>query len=140
MYNRAGRGHPDISAVGANIASILTDFYLTVDGTSASAPIFGSIINRINDERLARGKKPVGFINPVLYEHPEILNDITTGNNSGCFQPGFKAAPGWDPVWHIVLLVLLTFLDRSLTLLCLQVTGLGTPNYPKMLKLWLDLP
>jgi hypothetical protein len=32
-------------------------------------------INRINDERIAIGKSPVGFINPVLYEHPEVLND-----------------------------------------------------------------
>lgn len=32
-------------------------------------------INRINDERIAVGKSPVGFINPVLYEHPEVLND-----------------------------------------------------------------
>lgn len=35
-------------------------------GTSASAPVFGSIITLINDARLAIGKRPVGFINPIV--------------------------------------------------------------------------
>ncbi len=80
-------------------------------------PIFASIINRINEERLAVGKSTVGFVNPVLYANPEILNDITRGENPGCGSNGFKAVSGWDPV-----------------------TGLGTPNYPKMLKLFIGLP
>jgi len=37
-----------------------------VYGTSASAPVFGSIITLINDARLAIGKRPVGFINPIV--------------------------------------------------------------------------
>lgn len=60
---------------------------------------------------------PVGFINPVLYEHPEVFNDITSGHNPGCGTYGFEAVEGWDPV-----------------------TGLGTPNYPKLLELFLSLP
>lgn len=89
----------------------------TEAGTSASSPIFASLVNRIVEERLAIGKGPLGFINPVLYTHPEVLNDITNGSNPGCGTNGFDAVAGWDPV-----------------------TGLGTPNYPKMLDLFLSLP
>lgn len=32
-------------------------------------------INRINEERIAVNKTPVGFINPVLYQNPQVLND-----------------------------------------------------------------
>jgi len=63
------------------------------------------------------GKGSIGFINPTLYEYPEVLNDIVIGGNQGCGTPGFTAVEGWDPV-----------------------TGLGTPNFPKMLELWLQLP
>ena len=57
-------------------------------------PIFAAIINRIIDERLAVGKGPVGFINPVLYKNPSVLNDITNGTNPGCGTDGFATAPG----------------------------------------------
>ncbi|KAI4600827.1 hypothetical protein KJ359_012989 [Pestalotiopsis sp. 9143b] len=117
VYNRIGRGIPDVAANGDNIAVFVGGEFGLSGGTSASTPIFASIINRINDERIAVGKSPVGFINPVLYEHPEVLNDITNGTNPGCGTEGFSAVAGWDPV-----------------------TGLGTPNYPKMLELFLSLP
>ena len=64
-------------------------------GTSASTPIFASIINLINEERLAVSKAPVGFINPVLYDHPYVLNDIKNGSNPGCGTNGFRAVEGW---------------------------------------------
>ncbi|KAI0134345.1 putative protease S8 tripeptidyl peptidase I [Xylariales sp. AK1849] len=117
IYNRIGRGIPDVAANGDNIAVYVGKRYGLSGGTSASTPIFGAIINRINDERIAVGKGPVGFVNPVLYENPGVLNDITNGTNPGCGTIGFSAVPGWDPV-----------------------TGLGTPNYPKMLELFLSLP
>lgn len=72
VYNRGGRGIPDVSAVGDNIAVYNGGNFTLSGGTSASTPIFASIINRINDERLNIGKRPVGFINPVLYAHPEV--------------------------------------------------------------------
>ena len=67
-------------------------------GTSASTPIFASIVNRINDYRLHEGKNPIGFINPALYSNPGMLNDITNGTNPGCDTVGFSAVEGWDPV------------------------------------------
>lgn len=57
-------------------------------------PIFAAIINLINEERLAIGKGPVGFVNPVLYENPQVLNDITNGSNPGCGTDGFFAVKG----------------------------------------------
>lgn len=88
-----------------------------VYGTSASSPTFGSIITLINQARLSVGKSSVGFLNPTLYANPGVLNDITQGDNPGCGTSGFSATTGWDPV-----------------------TGLGTPNFPKLLKLFLKLP
>ncbi|ROW00084.1 hypothetical protein VSDG_03559 [Cytospora chrysosperma] len=117
VYNRNGRGIPDVAANGDNIAVVVGGYYETSGGTSASSPIFASLINRIVEERLAAGKGPLGFINPVLYQNPGALNDINNGTNPGCGTEGFEAVDGWDPV-----------------------TGLGTPNYPKLLELFLSLP
>jgi tripeptidyl-peptidase I len=117
VYNRIGRGYPDVAANGDNIATYVMGGATLEGGTSASTPIFASIVNRINEERIAHGKNPVGFINPTLYKNPHVLNDITNGTNPGCGTVGFGAVRGWDPV-----------------------SGLGTPNYPKMLHLFLSLP
>jgi tripeptidyl-peptidase-1 len=118
-YNNSGRsrGIPDISANGAFYLVALDGVGQHIFGTSASAPTVGSIISLINEQRIASGKKTVGFINPVLYANPSAMNDITRGNNPGCGTSGFSAVPGWDPV-----------------------TGLGTPNYPALSKVFMALP
>ena len=85
-------------------------------GTSIAVPIWASIFTLINEKRSAYGKGPVGFINPTLYEHHEVFQDIVQGVNPGCGTQGFLARPGWDP-------------DN----------GLGTRNYPKFLDLFLSL-
>ncbi|KAJ5645872.1 hypothetical protein N7490_002244 [Penicillium lividum] len=115
IYNRIGRGYPDVSAVGDNVVIYNKGIPTSIGGTSASAPVFASILTRINEERLAAGKSTVGFVNPTLYANPGAFFDITSGNNSGCGTPGFYAAEGWDPV-----------------------TGLGSPNYPALLKVFMD--
>lgn len=39
------------------------------------------LVNRVINERIKAGKKgPLGFLNPTLYQHPEIFNDITVGD------------------------------------------------------------
>jgi len=63
-------------------------------GTSASTPIFSSVINRINEERIKVGKGPIGFLNPSLYANPRMLNDIKNGTNPGCNTVGFQAVEG----------------------------------------------
>ena len=118
-YNTSqmSRGYPDVSANGVNYVVAVDGNFSYVFGTSASAPTFGSVVTLINSARLAVGKSSVGFINPTLYAHPGVMNDITSGGNQGCGTPGFQSVKGWDPV-----------------------TGLGTPNFPRMLALWLGLP
>ncbi|MCJ1227495.1 hypothetical protein MMC12_004151 [Toensbergia leucococca] len=118
-YNNTqkSRGFPDVSANGANYVIAIDGTFSLVFGTSASSPVVGSIITLVNELRINLGKGPVGFLNPTLYSHPSALNDITSGGNMGCGTPGFTATTGWDPV-----------------------TGLGTPNFPKLALLFLGLP
>ncbi|KAG0239376.1 peptidase S8/S53 domain-containing protein [Mortierella sp. GBAus27b] len=111
-FNASGRGVPDVSARGVNVHLIVGGKPAAVDGTSASSPIFGSIIALINDQLLAEKKPPLGFLNPFLYtKGVQGLNDILAGDNPSCGTTGFPAKSGWDPI-----------------------TGLGTPNYPKLLE------
>jgi len=120
FYNATNRGFPDVSAQGYNI-----EIYLSpttpepVSGTSAASPAFSGIISMLNDASIVKTGKPLGFLNPLLYqlakETPDAFNDVTKGDNrcteAGCSPlcKGFNAFKGWDPV-----------------------TGLGTPNYGKM--------
>jgi tripeptidyl-peptidase-1 len=41
------------------------------------------------------GKGPIGFVNPVLYTNPGVLNDIVNGTSLGCDSDGFQAVPGY---------------------------------------------
>lgn len=130
--NFSGRGFPDISAHS------LYPYYLTVingsavpnGGTSAASPVVAAIMSLLNDALLRKGKSPLGFVNPLLYgKASSTLNDITHGAAVGCagvdLQTGEKikgagiipyaswnATVGWDPA-----------------------TGLGTPNFQKMLSM-----
>lgn len=63
-YNKAARAFPDVAAQGEKIAIAHRGQFVLVDGTSASAPIFASIVALINDRRLAKARKPLGFLNP----------------------------------------------------------------------------
>jgi len=96
--------------------------------------MFAAIISLLNSELISRGKKPLGFLNPWLYSRKvaPTFNDITVGRSTGCnglswgkpiatdpvLGPpqiipgaGWDAVSGWDPV-----------------------TGLGTPDFSKMLE------
>ncbi|KAJ7726104.1 family S53 protease [Mycena metata] len=113
MYNASGRGFPDVSALGLDFQIRDHRFgWQTDSGTSASTPVFASVISLINDRLIEAGKSPLGFLNPFLYSAAgrAALNDITDGSNPGCNTTGFAAGAGWDPV-----------------------TGLGSPNFPKLL-------
>lgn len=114
IYNRGGRGFPDIAAAGDNAVVILNGQSGTIGGTSQAAPIAAAIFTRINEERLQAGKKPIGFANPALYKKPDGFYDVIVGDQSSggtCDNKGFSAGTGWDPV-----------------------TGLGTPNYPVLVE------
>ncbi|KAF8264977.1 subtilisin-like protein [Lactarius quietus] len=116
LYDAAGRGIPDISSQALEIVIIQGGVPYVVDGTSASlrpnVQIAASIISLLNDHQLANGRKPLGFLNPWLYDQGiKGLNDITSGTNPGCKTEGFSATVGWDPV-----------------------TGLGTPRFVELQK------
>jgi Ca2+-binding RTX toxin-like protein len=84
----------DVSANGDNIAVFNGGNYTLSGGTSASTPIFASVVTRINEERLKAAKGAVGFLNPSLYANPGMLNDIVNGTNPGSGTVGFSAVPG----------------------------------------------
>lgn len=79
-YNKLGRAYPDVSANGDHFVISSGGELLRIGGTSASAPLWGSIITLINEERLAAGKGPVGFIHQVLvsfsYIYPNNKNEV----------------------------------------------------------------
>ncbi|KAI0205094.1 peptidase S8/S53 domain-containing protein [Astrocystis sublimbata] len=126
-YNTKGRGFPDVSAQGFGFRVYDKGVLKSYQGTSASAPAFAGIVALLNDARLRANKPTLGFLNPLLYHNPHALNDITLGASTGCdgharfngppngspVIPGasWNATAGWDPV-----------------------SGLGTPNFPKLLK------
>lgn len=98
-----------------------------------STLLIAAMFSRINNERLAKGKEVVEFVDPVLYKNPDLFNDIVVGNMDGTRYSGncrgsipgsspqgngFSAAEGWDPV-----------------------SGLGTPtSYPDLLEYFIKLP
>ncbi len=77
--------------------------------------------------RLSKGQKPLGFLNPWLYQDGyRGLTDIMHGGSRGCFDvalgsgldapevpgAGWNATKGWD-----------------------AASGLGTPDFEKLLKI-----
>jgi len=84
------RGVPDV----AGNADPGTGYKVRVDsrdsvigGTSAVAPLWAGLIARINQ---AAGSA-AGYLNPHLYQAPNLLRDVVDGNNGD-----FAAASGWD--------------------------------------------
>lgn len=127
LYNPAGRGFPDVAAQGQRFRVVDKGTVISVGGTSASAPVFASIVGMLNNQRIASGKPALGFLNPWIYSQGyKGLNDITRGGSTGCtgrsIYSGLKApyvpyaswnaTEGWDPV-----------------------TGYGTPDFGLLSKI-----
>ncbi|KAH8719176.1 peptidase S8/S53 domain-containing protein [Phaeosphaeriaceae sp. PMI808] len=130
LYNAEGRGFPDVAAQGLGFSVVDKGVVKPVGGTSASAPVFASIVALLNNARIAAGKPALGFLNPWIYEQGyKGLNDIVNGGSKGCegrsIYSGLKAplvpnaswnaTEAWDPV-----------------------TGYGTPDFEKLLRLSTD--
>lgn len=84
--------------------------------------VFAAVVALLNSQRHAEGKKPLGFLNQILYSAPTAaFTDITSGNNkcteSCCATYGFTATAGWD-----------------------AVTGLGTPSWSGLFNYVQTLP
>jgi kumamolisin len=101
-----GRGVPDVSGdadpvTGYNVRVDGKD--MVIGGTSAVSPLWAALLALINQHL----GKPVGFINPLLYQiSSPAFEDITSGNNGH-----YKAGKGWD-----------------------ACTGLGSPNGAALLS------
>ncbi|MFC7622938.1 protease pro-enzyme activation domain-containing protein [Microlunatus sp. GCM10028923] len=115
---RSGRGIPDVAGIadpetGVVIITLDGQSLAVVGGTSATSPMWASLITRLNQ---ALGRK-LGFVNPLIYRflpYP-VLRDITIGNNGA-----YPAGPGWDACTGVgspdgvTLLAALQWLFRSL--------------------------
>ena len=124
FFNATGRGFPDVSALGTNFQIFApkqggASSWWPVSGTSCASPTFAAVITRVNVARLAKGQTTLGFLNPALYQMGDIGFDVTAGVSvdkdcyGGLFPiAGFPAVAGWD-----------------------AVSGLGTPDYNKLLNL-----
>lgn len=100
-----GRICPDVSANAAGSTgyfTVSTGKAGVVGGTSAAAPLWASLIARINT---ARGRG-VGYITPLFYQaNPNTgglplgqaaLRDVTQGDNISAAAGGYTAGPGFD--------------------------------------------
>ncbi|KAI0718416.1 subtilisin-like protein [Cerioporus squamosus] len=116
-YNVSGRAYPDVALKADNYTVYDAGYWLHVYGTSAACPVFASMITLLNDKLISAGKPTVGFLNPWLYsEGSKVFTDVTAGFSSvQCLDDDplrvINATEGWDPV-----------------------TGLGTPDFDRLLK------
>lgn len=111
LYNCSGRAYPDLAAQAYRYIIFYNATVRTVDGTSCAAPTVSSIFSLVNDALIAKGKPPMGWLNPWLYQQGfAAFTDVVNGSSIGCDGPGFGAAKGWD-----------------------VASGFGTPDFEKIL-------
>jgi subtilase family serine protease len=108
----ASRGVPDVSADASGhtgMALVISEGagqYTIADsgGASAATPFWAGLI-ALADQYAGHD---LGLVNPALYRiargplYHRAFHDVTSGNNTVQFPPqtfpGYRAAPGWDPV------------------------------------------
>ncbi|CAK4825606.1 unnamed protein product [Aphanomyces euteiches] len=123
FFNASGRAYPDVSMIGNSFRIFVKGATTLISGTSASTPVFASVLTLVNDKRLNAGKPPLGFVNPALYKiyekYPQAFHDITVGTNAAGMGPGrpvcthsFHAESGWD-----------------------AASGIGSPNFAVLSQL-----
>lgn len=99
------RNIPDVALTGTNIfvvATLGTNTYWEVSGTSCAAPLWAGFTALVNQQAAAGGTS-VGFINPAIYAigksatYTSDFHDINTGNNSNLYSTNlFLAVNGYD--------------------------------------------
>jgi len=103
--SRTVRNAPDVSA-NADFT-----FYVCADqigctanrygGTSFAAPMWAGYLALANQQSVASGNPPMGFINPSLYaiglgsSYTSDFHDITSGSNGYLATVGYDLATGW---------------------------------------------
>ena len=113
QYSDNGRQVPDVAASADPLTGYRIydstdgscsgeDCWVAIGGTSASTPLWASLITLANQRATASGKSTLGFINPMLYKigADSTLNaafhDVTVGGN--LYYPstaGWDYATGW---------------------------------------------
>ena len=113
------RNIPDVAMTADNV---LVDYNngssATLGGTSCATPLWAAFAALVNQQAVAAGKAPVGFINPAIYalgtggSYTSLFHDINTGSNCWPSSPSsYFAVTGYD--------------------LC---TGWGTPAGPALIN------
>jgi kumamolisin len=87
--------------------------WMTIGGTSMAAPQWSGFMTLVGEARAKAGKKPLGFLNPILYSmsaatKAAVLNDVTSGNNGYPAGQGWDAVTGWGSMQASALLEYLT--------------------------------
>jgi hypothetical protein len=99
------RNVPDVSLIAADCWTISDNGEGEIEfGTSIAAPMWAGFIALANEQAAAKGKPPLGFLNPLIYSigtnatlYAGAFHDITTGNNTNSSSPNrFFAVPGYD--------------------------------------------
>ena len=96
-FNTTGRAFPDVAMQGRDIEIVAAGQSVPVFGTSASSPMFVSMVALINDQLLSAGRPTLGFLNPLLYSRAAaagVFNDITVGSNVGMRDRGIPGDAG----------------------------------------------
>src|SRR6476661_233734 len=74
--------------------------WMTLGGTSASAPLLAGIVADMNSYSLAHGGSRLGFANPFLYDSfsadPAAFRDVTSGTNNPDDAGPYPATSGYD--------------------------------------------
>jgi uncharacterized repeat protein (TIGR01451 family) len=108
------RNVPDVALTGDNVYVVYNNGSSgSFGGTSCAAPLWAGFTALMNQQSIAGGHSPLGFLNPAIYSigkfnanYATLFHDTTNGNNFSASSPtNYSAVPGYD--------------------LC---TGWGTPN------------
>jgi hypothetical protein len=98
------RNIPDVAMVGDDVyVKFGNGKNEVLGGTSCSAPLWAGFMALVNQQVVASGQSPLGFINPAIYalgtsaNYNSIFHDTTIGNNTWNSSPSnFYATSGYD--------------------------------------------
>jgi uncharacterized repeat protein (TIGR03803 family) len=127
------RNIPDVALTADNVFVVADDGEsFDVGGTSCATVLWAAFVALANEQAVANGRPPLGFINPAIYalgQSPSYTNcfhDITTGNNTWSGSPtlfyavaGYDLCSGWGTPVGSNLINVLAPLDA------LQISPLG---------------
>lgn len=79
MFSSLGRAYPDIAVMGHNYVIAIGGSFYVGSGTSAASPVAAGMFTLINGMRMSRGKSPLGFLNPALYQQGAAKSPMFNG-------------------------------------------------------------